>query len=288
MILEQVELKYKDKVVFTRLVMSAKFKRVPKLFAEDEACFLFLTKGAFLFRTPTKLLRFSEGDALLSKCGNYFIENASVNNESTAEIISAVGAFFYPAMVKGFFVNDLSLNSFQDGFDAVKANTDPLMKSFVESLNYMLDNPALADDNLIVTKLKELLLLLSRSEGSESINEFVLSLFNPAHYDFKEIIQKNIFSNLALTDLAFLCNMSLATFKRKFSVIYSTSPARYFQIKRLEKAQHLLEIDANAISDIAFECGFQTVAGFDKVFKKHFSTSPSQYRMSRLENQLSR
>ena len=74
MILEQTEIKYKGKVVFERLVMSTGFKRVPKFFSENEACFLFLTKGAFHFRTPTNFLTFNESDAMLSKCGNYFME----------------------------------------------------------------------------------------------------------------------------------------------------------------------------------------------------------------------
>jgi AraC family transcriptional regulator, exoenzyme S synthesis regulatory protein ExsA len=78
MIIEQKEIKYKGKVVFERLVLSTDFTRVPKLFAEDEACFLYLTKGAFQFRTPTNLLSFTEGDAMLAKCGNYFIEQVSI------------------------------------------------------------------------------------------------------------------------------------------------------------------------------------------------------------------
>ena len=56
MVLEQKVLKYKEKVIFERLVMSHKFRRIPKLFEENEACFLYLTKGAFHFRTPTNIL----------------------------------------------------------------------------------------------------------------------------------------------------------------------------------------------------------------------------------------
>jgi AraC family transcriptional regulator, exoenzyme S synthesis regulatory protein ExsA len=112
MILEQVEIKYKDKVVFERLVMSAKFNRLPKLFVEDEACFLYLTKGAFHFRTPTNFISFKEGDGMLAKCGNYFIENSSVNEKTEHQVISVVGAFFYPKMVKSFFQTDLSIEQF--------------------------------------------------------------------------------------------------------------------------------------------------------------------------------
>ncbi len=56
------------------------------------------------------------------------------------------------------------------------------MKSFIDSINFMLDTPSIVDENLIVIKLKELLLLLSKSENSSSINSFVNTLFTP--YEF--------------------------------------------------------------------------------------------------------
>ena len=280
MILEQTEIKYRGKVVFERLVMSTGFKRVPKLFTEDEACFLFLTKGAFHFRTPTNLLTFNEGEAMLSKCGNYFMENVMLNQKTEHQVISAIGAFFYPTMVKGFFQSDLTIQPFQNNFDTTKISIEPLMKSFIDSLNFMLDNPSIADDNLIVTKLKELLLLLSKTENASSINSFVNSLFVPFEYDFKDIIQNNIYSNLSIIELAQLNNLSLPTFKRKFAELYKVSPAKYILEKKLEKSIHLLQFKTKQIAEIAYECGFETVSNFDKAFKRQFGKSPSEYRLN--------
>lgn len=284
MILEQTEIKYKGKVIFERLVMSTKFKRVPKLFTEDEACFLYLTKGAFHFRTPTNFLTFSEGDGMLSKCGNYFIENVSINEQTEHQVISAIGAFFYPTMVKNFFQSDLSIEQFQNNFDTVKISIEPLMKSFIDSINYMLDNPKLADENLIVTKLKELILLLSKTEKANSINVFVNSLFATHEYNFNEIIQQNLYSNLSLPELAHLCKMSLATFKRKFADFYKESPAKYILQNKLEKSILLLGHKSKPISEIAYECGFETISNFDKAFKKQFQKSPTEFRLSQKDN----
>lgn len=284
MILEQTEIKYKGKVIFERLLMSTKFKRVPKLFIENEACFLFLTKGAFHFRTPTNLLTFNEGDGMLSKCGNYFIENVSINEKTDHQVISVIGAFFYPTMVKSFFQSDLSIQQFQNNFDTTKISIEPLMKSFIDSINYMLDNPKLADENLIITKLKELLLLLNKSEKASTINEFVNSLFVPYEYNFNEIIQQNLFSNLSLPEFAHLCDSSLATFKRKFTEYYKESPAKYILQKKLEKSIQLLVHKSKPISEIAYECGFETISNFDKAFKKQYQKSPSKFRLSQIDN----
>ena len=119
------------------------------------------------------------------------------------------------------------MQQFQNNLDTTKVSIEPLMKSFIDSINFMLDKPSVADENLIITKLKELLLLLSKSENSNSINSFVNSLFLPYEYGFNDIIQKNIYSNLSLTEFAYLSNSSLATFKRKFTEFYKESPAKY-------------------------------------------------------------
>ena len=282
MILEQTEIKYKGKVIFERLVMSTNFKRVPKLFMEDEACFLFLTKGAFHFRTPTNFLTFTQGDGMLSKCGNYFIENVILNQNTEHQVISAIGAFFYPTMVKGFFQSDLSIQNFQNNFDTAKISIEPLMKSFIDSINYMLDNPTIADENLIITKLKELLLLLSKSEKASSINEFVNSLFVPYEYNFNEIIQQNLYSNLSLVEFAHLSNSSLATFKRNFTEYFKESPAKYILQKKLDRSIQLLEHKSKPISEIAYECGFETISNFDRAFKKQFGKSSSEFRLSQI------
>ena len=284
MVLEQKQINYKGKRVFEKLVMSTDFKRIPKFFAEDEACFIFLTDGYFQFRTPTNVLTYKRNEAMLAKCGNYFIEPVSVYKNKKNESFSAIGAYFYPDMVKGFFETDLSLQGFKNNFDIITINVEPLMKSFIESIDFILDNPTIADENLIVNKLKELLLILSKSRNVTSINDFIASLFVPYEYNFNEIIQENLYTNLSLIEYAKLCNCSLATFKRKFNELYKESPAKYILHKKLEKSIQLLTIESMPISEIAYESGFETVSHFNKVFKKKYLKTPSEYRLSQITN----
>lgn len=279
-IFEMETITYQGKVVFEKVVMSSRFKRFPKFFQENEACFLFLTKGAFQFRTPTNLLSFREGDAMLSRCGNYFFEEVTTNPLVSEDIIIAVGGYFHPEIVKEFFNTDLSIRTFQRPVDTTKLDVEPLMRSFVDSIDHLLEHPALADPALVANKMKELLLLLSKTEQAASIHDFVASLFVPFEYDFKAIIQQNLFANLSLDEFARLCHCSVATFKRKFAGHYQESPARYFLKKRLEKGAHMLRIDSLPIGEIAEECGFDHVANFNKAFKKHFQQTPSAYRLS--------
>lgn len=262
--------------------MSSNFTRIPKYFKEDEACFLFLTKGSFHFRTPTSQLFFEEGDGLLAKCGNYYIENPNQNKEE--EDISFIGAYFYPDLVKHFFQSDIDVEQIKKPFDATKVDVEPMLNLFLKSLDFLFDNPLIVDDNLIINKLKELLILLSKSERAESIQSFIESLFDPHQYQFEQIINQNLYSNLSLLEYSHLCNCSVSTFKRKFNDIYKTSPAKYLLDKKLEKATEILATNNNPIGDIAFQCGFENITGFNKIFKKKYDITPSKYRLTQKDN----
>lgn len=280
MVLRQDELMYRGKVVFERLEMSKDFKRAPKIFFENEACFLILNKGSFDFRSPNQLLSFSEGEGMLAKCGNYFIENDSAANISSRETVEVIGAFFYPELLKKFFENDLSIENFQKPVTVSKVYVDAMIRHFLISLNYLFDHPSAVDENLIVNKQKELLILLSKSEKASSISGFIKALFSPYEYAFKETIEKNCYSDLTVAELAYLCKMSEASFKRKFSSIYKQSPAKYMQGKKLKLAKRLLKLQTNTIAEIAYDCGFRSPSSFNKAFQKNFGLTPTEYRKS--------
>jgi AraC-like DNA-binding protein len=277
-------LEYKGKIVFSKAVLGG-FQRTPKHFAADESCYLFLSKGYFNLRTPDKVLEFRQGDGLLAKCGNYFIES---HTGAPAEPLEVVAAYFHPSIVKPFFPGDLTFNNFKPDFDASKFPSNDLLRFFIESIDFLLENPSFCSEELVAIKLKELLLLLTRTDNAPSIHQFIASLFKPYEYDFRETIHQNALSNLSLSELATLCNMSLATFKRRFAEVFSESPAQYLNIIKLNRAAELLLSPEIQISSIVYDCGFESASHFSKSFKKHHGLSPSEYRLSQLNQTLSR
>ena len=274
---------YRGKVIFERVQMSGQFKRFPKVFHEDEACFMYMSKGSFNLRSPINLIKIQEGEAVVAKCGNYFIEQSNI--QDGPDDITVFGAYFYPELVKGFFQTDLKLIDFNKSYDVSKTKVEPLMKSCLDGINYIIDNPELTDENLTLSKLKELLLLLGKAD--HSIHDFVNSLFTPVEYNFKEIISKNSHADLSQSELAKLCGCSLATFKRKFAQYFDQSPAKYLLLKKLEKSFQLLSVKPISISEIAYECGFKNVNHFNKVFKNKYGLTPSQSRLSQKDKNMS-
>ncbi len=282
MILDHKSLSYKGNVVFEKIATSS-FKRAPKFFKEKEACFMFLIKGTFRYRTPEKVISFNKGDSLVSKCGNYYFED--VRREEEAELgIEAVGAYFHPEVIKNIIQFDPDFSNFRTDYDACKININPLLESYKDGLNYLFEHPEIADDALVLTKLKELLILLTKTENAPSIKDYVASLFQPYEYDFKKTIENNVLSSLTLEELAHLCNMSTSTFKRKFKSSYSESPAKYILHRKLEHAVQLLVSTDTRITEIVFDCGFDSISSFNRCFKKQFKISPTQYRLTQNEH----
>jgi transcriptional regulator GlxA family with amidase domain len=56
---------------------------------------------------------------------------------------------------------------------------------------------------------------------------------------------------------------------------------RYLNRLRLQRAQSLLRASSASISSIAADCGFQSQAYFNRVFKQAFAHSPGAFRQQR-------
>jgi AraC family transcriptional regulator, exoenzyme S synthesis regulatory protein ExsA len=275
---EQKLLKYKGRVVFEKMRLPY-FKRLPKEFFENEACFIFVNEGAFSVRSQTDYLSFQKGTALLAKCLNYFFET-SAQERRVGTGVEVIGLLLYPELVLDIFDYDLSISTHKVDFNLKKFEVNLLLHHFKESINVLLDNPELADEELIKNKLREFVLLMSKTVEAPSELDFLASLFKPHYAQFEEIIQKNLYANLNLTELEALCHMSLSSFKRKFSDVYSESPIKYLSKKKVQRAAILLKDKSNRISDIAFDVGFESLATFNRSFKEIFGVSPSEYRLN--------
>lgn len=278
MILNQKVLTYKGFVVFEKIEMSS-FDRIPKLFQENEACFMFVNKGEFSVRTPDQFISFRKGKSLLAKCFDYFFEMNQKQRDANSTL-EAVGVLMYPSLIKELFQFDVTNSSYSVDFNIKSVEVEGLLQTFQESINILLENPELADELLIQTKIKEFVLLMSKTQKAPSEIDFLAAMFQKNDTEFIEIITKNMYSNLSINEFAHLSGLSVSSFKRKFKAVFETSPKKYINQKKIEKAAQLLKSNDIRISDIAYDCGFDSITSFNRLFKSNLQMSPSQYRNS--------
>lgn len=270
-------LKYKGRIVFEKFA-TPYFDRAPKEYFENEACFIFVNEGEFSVRTQDNYFNFKKGNSLIAKCLNYFFETNKVQRQS-GEGIEVIGILLYPDLVEELFQFDLSKSTHTYDFNVKQIEVDALLLNFKQSVNILIDHPELADEVMIKTKLKEFVLLISKSISAPSQLDFLAAMFRPNHSTLKEVVLSNVYSNLSIDEYAKLCHMSTSTFKRQFQEVFDTTPKKFINQQKLKKAVQLLGKEEFRITDIAYECGFESLATFNRVFKGQFKKSPTNYKL---------
>ncbi|HHV98679.1 MAG TPA: AraC family transcriptional regulator [Clostridiaceae bacterium] len=91
------------------------------------------------------------------------------------------------------------------------------------------------------------------------------------------LIDLNYGSDLDLRRAAEASNLSVSHFSRLFKKATGMTFKNYLSFYRINQAEEMLST-ARPISEIAFECGFNSIASFIRAFKQYKKCTPSAYR----------
>lgn len=278
---ERKTISYKGEIIFERVSMPNTIERAPKVFKNKEACFMFVNDGEFSVRTPEQFIILSKGNSFLSKCYDFFFET-NQHQRSCHKNLTLTGILLHQSIIEEIFDFEINDYKYSVDYNSKKVAVNFLLENFRNSIDILLDNPELVDNTMIKTKLKEFVLLLHRAENTPSHLHFLSALFNKNETKFKTTIKNNLYSTLTIDEYAKLCSMSVSSFNRTFKEVFHESPAKYISKKKLEKASKLLLQKNYRISDIAYDCGFDSLSTFNRNFKSQFKISPSEYRLNHI------
>lgn len=153
---------------------------------------------------------------------------------------------------------------------------DNFIVHYINSLKHSFGLHKTISQKILELKFEEIMLYLANKYGQPFFTYLNSLLTSERELLFKKVIEKNLYTNLNIEEVAFLCNMSASTFKRKFISIYQESPGKWFQQKRLNKARELLLNNKATPSEIYMEFGYDSLSNFSTAFKNEFGYSPKQ------------
>ncbi len=93
-----------------------------------------------------------------------------------------------------------------------------------------------------------------------------------------EYVMQNFHRDISLPEVAQTANMAVTTFCNFFKEQYRTTFVEYLNTVRIGHACKLLSESNQHIVEIAYECGFNNLANFNRQFKKYKTMTPTQYR----------
>lgn len=127
--------------------------------------------------------------------------------------------------------------------------------------------------DLAISRDQQLLTNLSFQRQSDFHNSERIELI----YKY---IQDNHHQKIKLDDAASIVNMSVISFSRLIKQRTGKSFIDFVNEIRLGIATRLLIETNKSIAEICFDCGFNNISNFNRIFKKKQDCTPSEFRMN--------
>lgn len=95
-----------------------------------------------------------------------------------------------------------------------------------------------------------------------------------------DYMASNFFEAITVEHMAKMACLSVRQFTNQFKAVHGVTFMQYMHFQRVKFAKKLLAETDQQIVSICFECGFNDLAHFYRVFKKLANQSPRRYRLN--------
>lgn len=240
--------------------------------------FSFLLEGEKVVHRPGEPLHIYPGQFLLIAGGGNCLmtEKMSINNRYHSLLF-----FFDDSVLKDFFLKYPGAGGEFTGRRGeeplVCFEGDAFIRNYLYSLQLLVQTHPFLPEELHVLKLEELLFYLA-TRYPEILFSFRLSEQTDASdRQLQAAVEGNLNQAVTVEELAFVCNMSLSTFKRRFARLYGTSPNKWLLQKRMEHAAVLLRGQEKP-SEVYYKVGYENHSSFTQSFKQVYGMTPKEFQ----------
>jgi AraC-like DNA-binding protein len=161
---------------------------------------------------------------------------------------------------------------------------DPFTINFINSLQVLLQSGDQLSADMKMLKLEELWLYLLEKHPQDLLSFDPCLHKNPDEISIRKVVLANITNNMSLSEMAFLCHMSLSTFKRRFIKLYGKGPNEWFLEERMKIAKDLLQQQQEKPSQVYDKVGYESHSSFSQAFRKVYGKTPSEFQLEYLND----
>ncbi len=238
-------------------------------------CLFYVVDGHKAWHTAKGLYDIQKDCCVFVRKGGFILEQFS-------DIGFCVMLFFIP---DEFICDTLEtrsrplVNYNQDFEPVILLESNETLKGFFLSMSSYFAETRDPDPSLVEIKFKELVLNIADNAANKDLLSYFCSLLHePQAILLKRVMEDNFCYNLKLEVYAELSNRSLSAFKRDFERVFHCTPGKWLLEKRLHHALYLMNGRNKAVSEAAFESGFENASHFSRAFKLRFGKGPTEMK----------
>jgi AraC family transcriptional regulator len=192
-----------------------------------------------------------------------------------------------------FYVPRVALDEYADENGGSRCETlswpsgkvDPRLKSLALCLLPVLERPELSSELYVDHLVFAAHAYIARTYGGIKIAPSIVRgglapwQLNRA----TEMLKANLDGQIALSQVARECKLSVSHFVRAFKQTIGEPPYRWLLQQRIDAAKELLLHSALPMVEIALKCGFADQACFIRAFRKLLDTTPGEWRRMHMQ-----
>jgi AraC family transcriptional regulator len=192
-----------------------------------------------------------------------------------------------------FYVPRTALDEFADENDGCRCETltwpsgkvDHRLRSMALCLLPALERPELSSELYVDHLVFAAHAYIARTYGGIKIAPSIVrgGLAPWQLHRATEMLKANLDGQIALSQVARECKLSVSHFVRAFKQTIGEPPYRWLLQQRIDAAKELLLHSDMPMVEIALKCGFADQACFIRAFRKLLDTTPGEWRRIRMQ-----
>ncbi|MEC3877032.1 helix-turn-helix domain-containing protein [Chryseobacterium salviniae] len=172
-------------------------------------------------------------------------------------------------------------NIYKPPFVEINQEASPKLKVLIEQMRAEMQNPALAQYELLISYLKIFLITLCRLKAEQQPDTFIATADVREPFilqNLKDAIERDFKKKHSASDYAESLNISAKALAKITKGHFNRTLTELISERIIIEAKRELYLTNKAVKEIAYELGYQDEYYFSRFFKANVSISPQMYR----------